>query len=486
MSGPFVLSGRCSRRSAYYQGRRPFGRFLDKYPLYFLSEKDSKIWTTVISLEDKFQACEIPEEVLKRMTTDALVRTLLKYPLNVFYSAYDNPLYAIELIFKNSALHRELARRDDAAKVLLQYFARTSIDKSIKKSIQNKSDFDLTYVNEVFFEYFLASRLIPDLFNNDNEPLLRDIALRKIHERRADTKTFSEVSVQPLIMILGEDPDTQRYDTVDSQEGPLRASDWTWYSVFGKPIYVEQNRPDFTYDQMANLLLYYYNLFPNSIVSGNPSNRYNANGYAWLIREGLNVPYSPTPTYYNSWVKDNYINSIYQIETLFEDADGDNYTDDLYESCSESDAEVIYYPISHHSAIRLASGKYLSKWADGPLMEHYPNECPYAETDKMYFRKKTSISSTISGEAQVTINSAENYSFQPVPGRSVIIQWSVENIITHNTSSFVLNNASSSTCTITFLEAAAYLIHLDVYLVDEYQNNHLIITNEKIITSSAS
>ena len=451
-------------------------------PYVFLSEKDSKIWTTVISMEDKFHACEIPEEVLKRMTTDALVRTLLKYPLNVIFSAYDNHLDAIELIFKNSALHRELASRDDAAEVLLQFFTRTSIDKSIKKSIQNKSDFDLTYVNEIFFEYFLASRLIPDLYNEENEPLLRDIALRKIHERRADTKTFSEVSVQPLIMILGEDPDEQSDGTADSANEPLRTSNWTWYSVFGNPISVEQNRSDFTEDQMLNVLFYYYSLYPNSIVSGNPSNRYNANGYAWLIREGLDEPYSTTPTTYNSWVNDIVDNDDHhQIEDLF--------NGDIYESCSASDAEVIYYPTYHHSAIRLASGKYLSKWAEGPLMEHYPSECPYfTPTDTLrYYRKRTTpMQKSISGQAQVIINHAESYSFQPVPDRSVIIQWSVENITTHNTSSYVLNNASNGICSITFLEVAAYIIHLDVYLVDEYQNNHLIITNEKAITSYAS
>lgn len=119
-------------------------------------------------------------------------------------------------------------------------------------------------------------------------------------------------------------------------------------------------------------------------------------------------------------------------------------------------------------------------------MEHYPNDCPYAETTLYFYRKKTTIPSLISGEAQVLINNVKNYSFQPVPGRSVSIQWSVENISTHNTSSFVLSNATSSTCSITFLEVAAYVIHLDVYLIDEFQNSHLIITKDKAITSYAS
>lgn len=453
-------------------------------PYTFISENNSKIWADVIGIEDRFQVCEVPEEDLKRMTTEALVKTMLKYPLNVIYSAYDAPLDAIRLIFKNSALHRELAGRDDAATVLLRYFAQTSIDNSIKKSILNKSDFNLTYVNEMFFEYFLASRLVPDLYNKKNEPLLRDIAIRKIHERRADKKTFSEVSVQPLVLILGEDPDELRNSDVDTPEEPLRASNWTWYSVFSKSISVEQNRTELTDDEVTDLLLYYYYLYPNSIVSANPSNRYNSNGYAWLIREGLNVPYSPNPTMSNSWVRDTYYydnNNIphHQIESLF--------ISDIYETCSASDAEVVFYEDTYRSAIKLPSGKYRSKWANGPLMEHYPDECPYVPSGKQYYKKRTTpMLSLISGEAQVIINHAENYSFQPIPERSVSIQWSVENITTHNTSSFILSNANSSTCTITFLEVAAYIIHLDVYLIDEDLNSHLIITKEKNITSYAS
>ncbi len=447
-------------------------------PYVFLSEKDSTIWTNVISLEDQFQACEIPEETLKRMTTEALVRTVLKYPLNVIYSAYDNHRTAIELVFKNSALHRELANRNDAAEVLLRYFAQTSVDKSIQKSVFNKSDFNLTYVNEMFFEYFLASRLIPSLYNETNEPLLRDLAIRKIHERRADTKTFSEVSIQPLVLILGEDPDELCDDTVDSLEEPLRTSTWTWYSVFNSPLTVEHNRTELTDDEVNSLLYNYCSLYQNSIVSSNPSNRYNGNGYAWLHREGLNVPYSPTPSMNNSWLE-SYLGVSHQLSALL--------ADDIYEQCSESDAEVIYYVDTHHSAIRLPSGKYLSKWGIGPLMEHNPTECPFVPSEMQYYRKRTTpVSSgcSISGDTSVTMNSTHYYTFHPSPLRSCNIQWSVENITTGN-SSYVLSNSNSYTCSVTFLEASTYIIHFDAYLVDYYLNLYHIVSEEKIINSTA-
>ncbi len=455
-------------------------------PYTFLSEKDSEIWAKTTSIEERFSVCEVPEDILTRMTTDALVRTLLKYPLNVIYSAYDNPLDAVELVFKNSALHRELSARDDAAEVLLHYFASTSIDKSTKRSTANKSDFGLTYVNELFFEYFLASRLIPELYKDSNEPLIHEIATRKLRERRADA-SFSEVSVQPLIMILGEDPDSLDANAVDSQERLMMASNWTWHSVFNKPIYAEQNRTELTDDESLSLLYNYYMLFPNSIVSSMPSNRYNANGYAWLYMEDLNVPYSPAPSMSNSWVRDVRYNGIHQIETLFKDADDDGYKDDIYEICSASDAKVVYYQGSEHSAIVLPNGKHRSKWGNGPLMEHNPADCPYDTTGMVYFRIRTEpISSgcSISGDTQVSMNSTHYYTFQPSPLRSVNYQWSVENITTGN-SSYVLSNPSSYTCSVTFMEASTYIIHFDAYLIDYFHNSYHIVSVEKVVTSTA-
>lgn len=453
-------------------------------PYTFLSEKDPEIWSKTTSIEERFSVCEVPEDILNRMTTDALVRTLLKYPLNVIYSAYDNPLDAVELVFKKSALHRELSARDDAAEVLLHYFASTSIDKSTKRSTANKSDFGLTYVNELFFEYFLASRLIPELYKDSNEPLIHEIATRKLRERRADA-AFSEVSVQPLILILGEDPDSLDANAVDSQERLMMASNWTWRSVFNKPIYAEQNRTELTDDESLSLLYDYYMLFPNSIVSSTPSNRYNANGYAWLYMEDLNVPFSPAPSMSNSWVRD--ITGYFDTDPYIDNQIEILHSGDIYDGCSSTDAEVVYYPSPRHSAIVLPNGKYRSKWGNGPLMEHNPADCPYDTTDLLYFRIRTEpISSgcSISGDTQVSMNSTHYYTFQPSPLRSVNYQWSVENITTGN-SSYVLSNPSSYTCSVTFMEASTYIIHFDAYLIDYFYNSYHIVSVEKVVNSTA-
>ena len=54
----------------------------------FLAEKDFTAWTDIIGLENRFKACEVPENILRSMTTNALVQSVLKYPLNYIACAY--------------------------------------------------------------------------------------------------------------------------------------------------------------------------------------------------------------------------------------------------------------------------------------------------------------------------------------------------------------------------------------------------------------
>ena len=168
----------------------------------FLSEKDFKAWTDIVSLEDRLAACEVPASTLQAMTTDALVRTALNYPLNFIYSAYNDPFVAVDIIVKNSPLHQELFSRSDAAEVMLRYFDRTSIFKSEVKTMFNRDEISLTVSNEVFFEYLLASCQDSGLFSKKNNQALRKIAQRKLSEREADPDIFCSLTayVGSLIM----------------------------------------------------------------------------------------------------------------------------------------------------------------------------------------------------------------------------------------------------------------------------------------------
>ena len=223
-------------------------------PYTFLTEKDFKAWTDIVTLEDRLIACEIPKSTLKTMTTDALVRTALKYPLNFIYSAYNDPLVAVDIIVENSPLHQELFSRNDAAEVLLRYFGQTDIDKNLQKTTFNRDDSCLTYANELFFEYLLSSRLSTGLFSKHDLLELQSTARRKFEERQIDSKDFSEVSLAPLRLML---------EGTSSSSQTRSFYYWQWYTPFGHMFRAEA-RTEMTDMEIYTITSDYVSNYPDA------------------------------------------------------------------------------------------------------------------------------------------------------------------------------------------------------------------------------
>lgn len=87
-----------------------------------------------------------------------------------------------------------------------------------------------------------------------------------------------------------------------------------------------------------------------------PSDKYNCHAYAWHVSEGGN----------KVWMGFN----SYAAEDIY-------WTDYSYIEVDESIAtKVSYHESGNHSAIRINSDWYQSKWGNGPLVKHHPNNVP--------------------------------------------------------------------------------------------------------------
>ena len=104
-------------------------------------------WAELEDFPSKIEACQIPENILKNMSTEALVETVLNYPLFKIYFFYDKAtLYdGYKDIFNGI---QELETREDAGDYLLDFYQQeTKLIRSRNTQMQeNKS----TYC-EIFF-----------------------------------------------------------------------------------------------------------------------------------------------------------------------------------------------------------------------------------------------------------------------------------------------------------------------------------------------
>lgn len=75
-------------------------------------------WSKLASLQEMIDASQVPVDIVDKMTTDALARTVIEYPLVVNTLAYDTPKEGIEEVSNYFYGLRTLLQRDDAKQVL--------------------------------------------------------------------------------------------------------------------------------------------------------------------------------------------------------------------------------------------------------------------------------------------------------------------------------------------------------------------------------
>lgn len=384
------------------------GKINSNVPIVFLPATDMKAWTDIGPLQDRFAACEVPESRLESMTTEALVKSIMNYPLNFLVFVYDNPQDAIDIIIDNSRLHQELLSRTDAAECIVDLYSEARLDMSSDKGNFDGDYINLSYTNSMFLDHFLACKAMVPLKKSTVRNKLAEAVSKKIQERIADNETFSMFSVSPLLKI----DETENLGVATSLQS--RSSSHTTITIYtdlGYPvegiIYEEM-----TADEMEEAMNDCTENYPHAIVRGSATYDYNCHSYAWYLQSTDN----------NVWVNSYDSSGNFQLSKF--------WTYGYYVGCPEESATHAHYVSDDHSAIRIFNNhtltdKWISKWGYGPLMEHDLFYCPYFFLDIDYYCKYTTALN-IQGQSPVIINQEYVYNITNYAGTSHLnYEWEV-------------------------------------------------------------
>lgn len=411
-------------------------------PIVFITEDNVSAWTSIVRLEDRFKACNVPELVVKRLSTNALVKSALNYPMNYLVFAYDDPQTAINLICDRSNLHKELLKRQDAYRILVERFALTDVDMSDTKSNFDQNYEVLSFCNEMFLEHFLSSGLFKERLDKETLEILMDAVRDKMERRLADA-SFSANSIEPLISI-----DRSKNLNISSVSYVNVTGTVTVNTYFGASLvgYVNEDYSGAEIVQMNNTAL---QMYPNAILRYSATPKYNCHSFAWHNRN---------PNTNNVWL-DSYYNGTLQLAKY--------WTNDLYVSSNSSEAKIALYTDASHSAIVLSNGKYLSKWGQFPVMEHDPDYCPYDTSSMQYFTYRNDPLCALDVTGPMYPQAGENaiYSVSNThPGMTY--DWTVTYMdnasITPGT--YEVISSSSTQCQLRFSNYGLYTVRFDGYI----------------------
>ena len=132
--------------------------------------------------------------------------------------------------------------------------------------------------------------------------------------------------------------------------------------------------PDYNTNYLSALVDYVSSTYNGAEVIDVPSQKYNCHAYAWHMTEGGDTV----------WIGYNYPTS----ENIY-------WQDGSYIEVAESNAtKVSYHETGNHSAIRINSTWYQSKWGAYALVKHHPNDVLaiyHPELPKKYYARHPSI-----------------------------------------------------------------------------------------------
>ena len=333
-------------------------------PLTYLADVDYDTWASLATLDERIEACNPTQEELDRMSDKALVESIAHYPLNDLVVVYNNPEVFFGILAEKSTLHQEFERRQNGASTLVDFLEGASL--RMETDAVRTKDNELSYGEEMFLEHFVATKEFRNTLDDATSRKLEAFVKSKFIERMAEPDMFSETSLEPLRKMEAA-PVISRTTPEIAPDAYLGSS--TIYTLQGHYLAVDRysEMSQYEINSVTNSLSRAY---PNAQVVSPASARYNCHSYAWYSRSTSN-PY---------WLNAVNSNGVLQLARY--------WTDDAYASCTESQAEFIYYANGDHSAVMRPDGKYISKWGRGPVMIHTATNCPYVTSGRQYYRTK--------------------------------------------------------------------------------------------------
>ena len=166
-------------------------------------------WEAMTSVTQKIDACQIPEDILCRLTTRALLETVLDYPLMVNMHSYSNMEMGYDAVVREFNGLRELVSRPDALAVIEAFsFDGTKWADAIliHSALNAITQYGLTYYIDEVYVYPVTTGTEAELLEACQVP--EDI----LSHMETDALIFTVVNHPLITKVLEEDFDQTAYE----------------------------------------------------------------------------------------------------------------------------------------------------------------------------------------------------------------------------------------------------------------------------------
>jgi len=347
--------------------------------------KDSLYWKN-LSGEEKLRECQIPDSLLRYLTTENLAEICFNYPLYFEFAFSNNEEMEITRMINAYNGLAELSKREDGAYQLMKIYD--------KLEINNNKDNNAKFVNPLklkYIELLLTNKLFINQIKESHQQELFHIFEKKLSEKNLNKKIYGSYSTEIIDKYI-----RKKSSLLVKNQGPFGENTFqstTVLTPFGKNVlgYINQ---EFTPTEKYNVTQVVLDTYNVELIDS-ASRTYNCHSYAWNISNGGSVCWIDATIFsYNDNISNYLINDLY--------------------STNEPNNSYGYRRIFYYNSAILSYGSpsnvYQSKWGSGPLVRHSPTNVPSSYNPNyrtIYFNPG------IYGEQNISLGNNYNYTVYP-------------------------------------------------------------------------
>ncbi len=331
----------------------------------------SKTWQQSEDRVERGEMLQLPQYMLDRMTTDALVEAVLDYPFFYDVYAFDDVQVGFDLMMDTFNGVQELADRDDVASVLLDKYCDEDVMMEADSADADSEMFRLTNMEILMSQDFVTTKFT----KKEKNKFVKSVA------SKMEDKLASEV--------CGDFTNNLLFDLAEKNfnDGGLLKNVQDVKDGYG-PGYVTtpkgtkvgttyHDSEPLTQSQIMVINALCARDYPNATKLRDASGKYNCHSYAWYSQSTSNSHWMNNPALYvsdGSYVSASKLSS--GLKLVYVAKNSPDYPDG--------------FPI--HSAILYsysnnAIQKVTSKWGQCGLYRHSVTNCPYSYFDLYGFKR---------------------------------------------------------------------------------------------------
>jgi len=331
----------------------------DNTPYAFPVVPGTSEWESFHTKQEMLDVCQIPEDKLESMTTEALLETVLNYPLIDTFFVFNTIEDACDVMSDDFNGFEELFSRDDVVPILLERYSTANVLSSDELESSSSDNF----FEPATLEYLVACYEIKNgSMDIDDLDYFYELLAEKSAERY-DADIYSVHS--EIYQNYAESNVLTR-----AVPGSVKVEVNSIYTPKDKlPVEAYRLSPDYTTAEKKEITKTLAKDFPNAEKIGDPTYNYNCHSYAWYKQSTSNTVWIP--------VAKPYTQDKYYIE---------------YDGRIPRSGMKGYYKGGIHSAVSIGPQNddgiqvhYVkSKWGPAGLYEHAYSYGPYGGSVTWY------------------------------------------------------------------------------------------------------